>query len=529
MAYTKGHKFHPKKENEELVNSPEYEMKRVEMATIMRRDFPLMFMEMNDAQDRFIRVKNRFGRTPLRRLFEAGNKEGKCISYYTLIDTPSGQKSVGELFEDGRPFDVYSWDGEKRVIGHASPPFRKEGTHKCYQIEMSNGQSIEAADLHKVLVSGEGWQTVQCLYEYFLSLSRSKRESSLSVVPSGVVSLSGIESGYQGNYFLGYHQYDEQLHSVVNTVRYFVPLKDDVQRHIFLRLNKDVLGSKYANILRLEFSLLSSLYDHFRFVALSFESLMKDAYMFVQRCIDEFQVSLQLSTVVDGQLQPYGVFYQSVHLGFPLNDMANFSHKPPLDDGNYIISIKPIGVKHCFDFSVDKYHNYFAGGLINHNTYAGLAEDISYAVGYRCWLPPDDPDHKINIKVPNIGLIGCETKIHSVAEKLEPVLRVLVPRTCQPVFKPGPNGVLSSVILPYGPYGEKCGSKFYLRSYDERPETFEGIDFDWEHWDEPPPERVFLAAERGKIVTNAPSWFTMTPLKEPWIYERFSSKAAVCV
>jgi phage terminase large subunit-like protein len=171
----------------------------------------------------------------------------------------------------------------------------------------------------------------------------------------------------------------------------------------------------------------------------------------------------------------------------------------------------------------------FEAGNKEGKTYAGLAEDISYAVGYRCWLPEDDRDHKLNIRVPNIGLIGCETKIHSVAEKLEPALRMLVPKTCRPVFKPGPNGVLSSVILPYGVYGEKCGSRFYLRSYDERPETFEGIDFDWVHWDEPPPEKVFLAAERGKIVTNAPSWFTMTPLKEPWIYERFSSKAAVCV
>lgn len=162
-------------------------------------------------------------------------------------------------------------------------------------------------------------------------------------------------------------------------------------------------------------------------------------------------------------------------------------------------------------------------------TYGGLAEDISYAVGYRCWLPPDDPDYKIAIRVPNIGLVGCETKIHSVSEKLEPVLRVIVPKTCQPRFKPGPNGVLSMVELPYGPFGEKCGSRFYLRSYDERPETFEGIDFDWVHWDEPPPQKVFLAAERGKMVTNAPSWFTMTPLKEPWIYELFSSKAAICV
>ncbi|MCP4597072.1 hypothetical protein, partial [Neptuniibacter sp.] len=55
---------------------------------------------------------------------------------------------------------------------------------------------------------------------------------------------------------------------------------------------------------------------------------------------------------------------------------------------------------------------------------------------------------------------------------------------------------------------------------------FEGIDVHWAHWDEPPPKAILQAAERGKVVTNAPSWFTMTPLKEAYIYDEYSLKAA---
>jgi hypothetical protein len=158
-------------------------------------------------------------------------------------------------------------------------------------------------------------------------------------------------------------------------------------------------------------------------------------------------------------------------------------------------------------------------------TEIGLAEDIAHAVGYRLWLKEDDPDFKVGVKVPNSGLIASETIQHSIAEKIEPVLRRLIPKTCKPIFKPGPTGVMARVTFQENGMGNKCGSVIHLRSYDGRPDTFEGIDYDWIHYDEPPPEKHLEAAERGKIASNAPSWFTMTPLKEPHIFDKFSSRA----
>lgn len=159
-------------------------------------------------------------------------------------------------------------------------------------------------------------------------------------------------------------------------------------------------------------------------------------------------------------------------------------------------------------------------------TYIGVGEDVAHMMGFRPWLKEDDPDYRIDVKRPNQGLVAGETIMHSIAEKLEPTFRLLVPDFCKPVFKAGPTGTAIRMTLTYDVDGRKCGSVVHFRSYDQRPETFEGIDYDWEHFDEPPPEEILVAAERGKVVTNAPSWFTMTPLKEPYILDKFSRKAA---
>lgn len=160
-------------------------------------------------------------------------------------------------------------------------------------------------------------------------------------------------------------------------------------------------------------------------------------------------------------------------------------------------------------------------------THIGIAEDIAHMMGYRPWLNEDDPDYKIDIRVPNIGLVAGETVMHSIAEKIAPCFKYFIPDYCKPVFKAGPTGVPIKVTLTYDVEGKKCGSECYFRSYDQRAETFEGIDFAYFHADEPPPEDVLQAIERGKVVTNAPSWYTMTPLKEPYFFDKFSSRAGI--
>ena len=178
-----------------------------------------------------------------------------------------------------------------------------------------------------------------------------------------------------------------------------------------------------------------------------------------------------------------------------------------------------------YDFEVDEHHNYYAAGIVHHNTRIGICEDLAHAFGFRPWLRESDPDYKIPIVVPNHGLVGCETMAQSVEAKIRPEFEALIPQHCGPVWKNDTTGALKSITLKYDYTGRACGSTIHIRSYNQPADSFRGIDPHWNHWDEPPPRDILIASERGKVVTNAPSWFTMTPLKEAYIYDMFSVKA----
>ena len=167
----------------------------------------------------------------------------------------------------------------------------------------------------------------------------------------------------------------------------------------------------------------------------------------------------------------------------------------------------------------------FEAGNKSGKTEIGIAEDLAHSFGRRIWLPKDHPDYKINIRMPNMGLIGCETMAHSVSEKIWPTIKRLIPRTCVWKKKNSQSGVVQKITFETDPFGNKSGSEIYIRSYDQEADTYEGIDSHWIHWDEPPQKSVLQAAERGKVAMNAPSWFTMTPLKEAYIYDEYSLKA----
>lgn len=85
------------------------------------------------------------------RLFMGGNRVGKCISYNSLVETCDGPRTVGELYEGGKPFDVWAWDGTKRVRAKASAPFQKPGWHECFRLTRSDGRWVNCADEHRVL------------------------------------------------------------------------------------------------------------------------------------------------------------------------------------------------------------------------------------------------------------------------------------------------------------------------------------------------------------------------------------------
>lgn len=167
----------------------------------------------------------------------------------------------------------------------------------------------------------------------------------------------------------------------------------------------------------------------------------------------------------------------------------------------------------------------FEGANQSGKTTLGIAEDIAYMMGFRPWLKKDDPDYRIRVRVPNNGLVGCEVAGQNLIQRIEPQFKEFIPEHCEPEWTRYSDGSVKSVTLTYDYLGNKCGSTAHFRSYVQSADSFEGVLHDWQHFDEPPPQPIWNSASRGRMSTNAPAWLTMTPLKEPYIYDMLSLNA----
>lgn len=177
----------------------------------------------------------------------------------------------------------------------------------------------------------------------------------------------------------------------------------------------------------------------------------------------------------------------------------------------------------------------FLGGNRAGKTTAGCAEDVAFFEGERLWLPEDDPDRIVRVDDGEGGRIPVKraARILIAAESFGTHKKVTLPKLLGNRDKGEPG------LLRAGTYETKKnqtgvvewighkerGSEFFLMSYDQDPAHFEGIDFDAAHFDEPPIRAIWIAVRRGLVDRLGPAWFTMTPLKEPWIYDEVTSKA----
>lgn len=67
----------------------------------------------------------------------------------------------------------------------------------------------------------------------------------------------------------------------------------------------------------------------------------------------------------------------------------------------------------------------------------------------------------------------------------------------------------------------KTGSVTDVYSHDQDPKVFEGSDYDYGWFDEPPPHRIFKAIFRGLTDRGGDFTITATPIVEPWLYDFF--------
>lgn len=178
---------------------------------------------------------------------------------------------------------------------------------------------------------------------------------------------------------------------------------------------------------------------------------------------------------------------------------------------------------------------------------AGCAEDAAYAIGVRPWLPADHPNYFVDVKIPNKGLLLGE----SFGEQVRKVFNYkllgdedsgqagLLAAGDVLDTKRNHMGVICTIKVRVHPdAARRAGIRFKriedlpvstisLMSYEQEVKLFEGHDYDWCHFDEPPPRKVFIAVKRGLTDRMGPCWFTMTPLKEAWIKREVIAKPGV--
>ena len=71
----------------------------------------------------------------------------------------------------------------------------------------------------------------------------------------------------------------------------------------------------------------------------------------------------------------------------------------------------------------------------------------------------------------------------------------------------------------------KNGNVFDILTYEQATEQWEGWKGNIFWGDEPPPRDKYVATLRGLVDEGGRAWLTLTPLKQPWIYDDIYTKA----
>src|SRR5882672_268171 len=332
----------------------------------LQRNYMLFAYEPYPKQKDFHAAGNQYRE----RCFMAGNRLGKCILQDTLIDTPNGGIAVQKLKAGDT---VFAWDGGK-VEAAILQPFMKEGLHKCALLVMSDGRTIGVADHHRIYA--DDWQLIsELLPKSFFCRPQSIVGCALSIHGADARHWFGIVRGWMERYSVDFHPCDEPLHAIPGHVQASSPLQAGAQA-----CNRP--SSNSTDIPCEETFRLASLGALRLRVAQCVGSLVSAVYRLAAPSPLKHLGFRLLSPVVTAVLRSVG------GVGILGYDGAVWKNawRTPDVDGNRIIAVIPIGSHKVYDFTVPKYHNYTACGLIHHNTHSAAAETGFHATGlYPPW------------------------------------------------------------------------------------------------------------------------------------------------
>lgn len=147
---------------------------------------------------------------------------------------------------------------------------------------------------------------------------------------------------------------------------------------------------------------------------------------------------------------------------------------------------------------------YFIGSNRSGKSTAGFVEDIRLATGQHPYLP--------NWKTPCRGVVIVQDFENAAKNILEPKFNEWSPSGSIDKIERNQMGAIRKIIY-------KNGSIIDVLSHDQDIKVFEGSDYDFAHFDEPPPHKIYTAVWRGLTDRGGIMYITATPLASPWLYK----------
>lgn len=182
-------------------------------------------------------------------------------------------------------------------------------------------------------------------------------------------------------------------------------------------------------------------------------------------------------------------------------------------DANRVVSHKPIGRKEVYDFSVEKYKNYIAGGMVHHNTVAGGYESVLHLTGkYPDWWEGKTFDHPVSWwaagdtseTVRDIIQLELFGPMENMGTGLIPgkLIEGHTKRTGVP------DAIQSAGIKHISGGVSKIG----LKSYDQKRKSFQGTSKHGIWLDEESSMEIYAECLLRTMTTNGLMLLTFTPL-----------------
>lgn len=154
----------------------------------------------------------------------------------------------------------------------------------------------------------------------------------------------------------------------------------------------------------------------------------------------------------------------------------------------------------------------------------GCAEDCAWLRRERVWVPEDAPERRGGIPQHPIKLLTVTTDWDKVDEiftsqrgEMGKAWRYLPRDGFVKGVRRNHSGAIDTIECANG----SLWRFDTVKSFMANPMGLESSDWDAIHVDEPCPEQMWKAMSRGLIDRNGAAWFTLTPLREPWINDLF--------